>query len=60
MTNRRLTLRSESLTSLTTDELAHVAGAADDAISLLGRCLETLQGLQCLLDTYQPTRCLCP
>ena len=50
---RTLTLKSESLAELTSDELTSVVGAA----------LPTLPVKTCyeeLVDTLQPTRCFCP
>jgi hypothetical protein len=47
---RTLTLKSETLAALTTDELTSVVG---------GQAPPTLPVAQCL-DTLQATRCFCP
>lgn len=59
--HRRLVLRRETLGALTVREMAAVHGARNDAISfpVLGGCLESLR-VPCYVDTYQPTRCMCP
>lgn len=52
--NRRLSVKKERLIELTSDELAHVAGAAPDAVSLpLKTCaLQSLQG--CTTNIHCP------
>ena len=47
---RTLTLKSETLTDLSTDQLTAVVG---------GYALPTTPLRDCL-DTWQPTRCMCP
>lgn len=50
---RSLTLKRESLTELTGDDLAAVVGGAPPTLNV-GECIRKL------VDTMQPTRCLCP
>lgn len=49
---RTLTLTSESLTELTSEQMSVVVGGAQEAPP-------TLRLAECL-DTLQPTRCMCP
>lgn len=59
---KRLSLARETLAPLDAGDLVHVAGGQDDRISfpvLGGGCLDSLR-LACIVDTKQPTRCLCP
>ena len=50
---RTLTLRSETLTELGTDELTAVAGGVVPTLPV-DACLDKF------FDTMEPTRCLCP
>lgn len=50
---RTLTLKSEALAELSTDELTVVAGGAPPTLAVRDCVAE-------LLDTLQATRCFCP
>ena len=50
---RTLTLKSETLSDLTTDELTAVAGGVLPTLPV-EVCLEKF------IETMEPTRCLCP
>jgi hypothetical protein len=51
---RKLSLRKESLTELTTDDLTHVVGGQDSAVVCIGNLTESI-GLSCGCTGYYPS-----
>ncbi len=54
--SRKLVLRKETLTELTSQELKGVAGAADDSLA----CPKTVRTCVTCIDTFTIATCECP